>query len=140
MSGRRYRIVICKGPECGGQRGSEALHEVFRSAVEANQARDVEIAWQSCFGRCTQGPNVLVREIVDVKPASAISSVGLATMPAPRGTTALYSRMSPSEPERATTVIVQHVQGGQIVREYIERVGPAGIGPIDPLASRTKDR
>lgn len=139
MTASRFRIVICRGPECGGQRGSEALHDLFRSAIEANAVRDVELAWQSCFGRCTQGPNVLVREVVAPKPTdpAAFSSVGLATLPAPRGCTALYNRMDAS---RVVPVLVQHVQNGQIVREFIERVGPAGIGAADPVASRTKDR
>jgi len=142
MAARHYRIVICRGPECGGQRGSEALLDIFRSAVAANQARltaadtSVELAWQSCFGRCTQGPNVLVREVVTPRPGEpgAVSGVGLATLPAPRGTTALYNRMDAA---RALTVLVQHVAGGQIVRELIERVGPAGIALEGPVASRT---
>jgi hypothetical protein len=33
-------------------------------------------------------------------------------------------------------VVVKHVMGGQIVREYVER---PGIHPSDPVASRTKD-
>lgn len=134
---RKYRIVICRGPECGGQRGSEALHGVFASAIEANAARNVaELAWQSCFGRCTQGPNVLVREIVS-QPPGALTGVGFATMPAPRGTTALYNRFDAT---RVEPVITQHVLGGQIVREFIERVPAAGIALLDPVASRrTKD-
>ena len=137
MSDRKYRIVICRGPECGGQRGSEALHGVFVNAIAANGARDAaELAWQSCFGRCTQGPNILVREIVP-PPAGALTGVGFATLPAPRGTTALYNRFDAS---RVEPVITQHVLGGQIVREFIERVPAAGIALLDPVASkRTKD-
>ena len=56
-------------------------------------------------------------------------------MPAPRGTTALYNRFDAT---RVVPVITQHVLGGQIVREYIERV-PAGGIAIDPAASRTKE-
>lgn len=137
MSERKYRIVICRGPECGGQRGSEALHDVFVNAIAANNAREVtELAWQSCFGRCTQGPNILVREIVSPQPG-ALTGVGFATMPAPRGTTALYNRFDAT---RVEPVIQQHVLGGQIVREFIERVPAAGIALLDPVASRrTKD-
>ena len=136
MAERRYRIVICRGPECGGQRGSESLHAVFANAIEAKGARDtVELGWQSCFGRCTQGPNILVREIVSPQPG-ALTGVGFATLPAPRGTTALYNRFDAA---RVETVVTQHVLGGQIVREFIERVPAAGIALLDPLASRTKD-
>ena len=131
MLSRRYKIVICRGPECGDRRGSSALHQVFRSALDAHAARDrVELVWQSCFGRCTQGPNVLVREIVAQEPAG----FGFATLPGPRGATALYNRV---DPERVQRVVVQHVLGGQIVRELIER---PGIHPNDPVASTMKDR
>lgn len=130
-SPRRFKILICRGPECGDRRGSVALHEVFRSALEAHGARDrAELAWQSCFGRCTQGPNVLVREIVTEQPSLG---TGFATLPGPRGATALYNHMDAARVER---VVVQHVIGGQIVRELIER---PGILHSVPVGSRTKD-
>jgi (2Fe-2S) ferredoxin len=136
VTARRFRIVICRGPECGDRRGSAALHEVVRSAVEAHGAREsAELAWQSCFGRCTQGPNVLVRELVAPEPGG-VQGGGFATLPGPRGLTALYNRFDET---RAEPVVVQHILGGQIVREFIERPGPSGIGIVDPVASRTKD-
>jgi len=114
------------------------LHEVFRSALDAHAARTptwardhCEIGWQSCFGRCTQGPNVLVRELVaDTGPQ--IGS-GFATAPGPRGVTALYNRMDGVKVER---VVTQHVVGGQIVREFIER---PGILHSQPVGSKQKD-
>ena len=130
--GRRFKIVICRGPECGDRRGSAALHEVFRSALEAHAARErAELAWQSCFGRCTQGPNVLVRELVaDTAPSLG---TGFATAPGPRGATALYNRIDSTRVER---VVVLHVVGGQIVREFIER---PGILQSQPVGSSQKD-
>jgi len=136
VTARRFRIVICRGPECGDRRGSAALHDAFQSAIEAHGAREhAEVAWQSCFGRCTQGPNVLVREVVTPEAGGLIGG-GFATMPGPRGVTALYNRFVEA---RIVPVVVQHVLGGQIVRDFIERPGPAGIGAVDPVASRTKD-
>jgi (2Fe-2S) ferredoxin len=130
--GRRFKIVICRGPECGDRRGSAALHEVFRSALEAHAARDrAELAWQSCFGRCTQGPNVLVRELV-AETAPSLGT-GFATAPGPRGATALYNRIDSTRVER---VVVLHVVGGQIVREFIER---PGILQSQPVGSSQKD-
>jgi len=129
VAGRRYRIVICRGPECGDRRGSAILHEVFRSAVEAHGVRQrTEVAWQSCFGRCTQGPNVLVREILTAEPTLG---TGFATLPGPRGTTALYNRVDPVRCER---IVSQHVVEGQIVREFVER---PGIQVSEPVASTT---
>lgn len=87
--------------------------------------------WQSCFGRCTQGPNVLVREIVaDAQPGLGS---GFATLPGPRGVTALYNRMDAGRVER---VVIQHVIGGQVVREFVER---PGILHSHPVGSREKD-
>ena len=140
MPPRRFKIVICRGPECGDRRGSAVLHDAFRASLESCGVRDrVELSWQSCFGRCTQGPNVLVREIVAPEPGApggglgAITGGGFATLPGPRGATALYNRV---DSERVDRVITQQVGAGQIVREYIER---PGIHPNDPSAPRTKD-
>jgi (2Fe-2S) ferredoxin len=130
---RRFRIVICRGPECGDLRGSAVLQEAFACALDAHGVRDrAELVWQSCFGRCTQGPNVLVREVLTVEPPAL--GTGFATLPGPRGSTALYNRMDAARSER---VVAQHVVGGQIVRELIEP--PGGIRPIDPVASTLKD-
>lgn len=130
---RRFKIVICRGPECGDRHGSAALHEVFCSALAAHGAQEhTELVWQSCFGRCTQGPNVLVREILTGDAIPALGS-GFATLPGPRGITALYNRV---DTQRVAHVVAVHVMGGQIVREYIER---PGIHPSDPVAARTKD-
>jgi (2Fe-2S) ferredoxin len=130
---RRFKIVICRGPECGDRHGSAALHEVFCAALAAHGAQEhTELVWQSCFGRCTQGPNVLVREILTGDAVPALGS-GFATLPGPRGITALYNRV---DTKRVAHVVAEHVMGGQIVREYIER---PGIHPSDPVAARTKD-
>lgn len=89
-----------------------------------------ELVWQSCFGRCTKGPNVLVREIHTTEPSPAFGS-GFATLPGSRGVTALYNRM---DTHRAAHVVAKHVVGGQIVREYIE---PPDMGArsTDPKGS-----
>ncbi len=135
MAERRFRIVICRGPECGDRRGSAALHDQFRGVIDVRGAgASVELGWQSCFGRCTQGPNVLVRELVAAEPGAVIG-MGLATLPGPRGVTALYNRMTEA---RCEPVVVQHIQGGQIVRDFIERPGAAGIGQPNPVGSRIK--
>lgn len=109
------------------------LHDVFRSALVAHGAQEhTELMWQSCFGRCTQGPNVLVREILTSEAMPALGT-GFATLPGPRGTSALYNRV---DTQRVVHVVAEHVMRGQIVREYVER---PGIHPSDPVAVRTKD-
>lgn len=95
-----------------------------------------ELVWQSCFGRCTQGPNVLVREIVQA-PAPALGT-GFATPPGPRGgATALYNH---TDPERVERIVVEHIVGGRIVREFVERPGDPSAVQFSPSpASTTKD-
>lgn len=130
---RRFKIVICRGPECGDRRGSAVLHDAFRNVLEAHGAREhTELVWQSCFGRCTQGPNVLVREIITTGPVATLGS-GFATLPGPRGATALYNHV---DTQRVEHVVADHVVGGQIVREYVER---PGVHLSVPVAVRTKD-
>ena len=130
---RRLQIVICRGPECGGHRGSAALYDVFRSALALYSAQEhTELLWQSCFGRCTQGPNVLVREILNSNERESIPTLGsgFATVPGPRGATALYNRM---DTQRIEHVVAAHVMKGKILREYIER---PGVHPSDPVVVR----
>jgi hypothetical protein len=71
-----------------------------------------------------------VREIINETPALGS---GFATLPGPRGVTALYNRMDAQRIER---VVVQHVVGGQIVREFIER---PGMLHSQPVGTREKD-
>jgi (2Fe-2S) ferredoxin len=130
---RRFRVVICRGPECGDRRGSAALHDAFRASIDARGGvAGCELAWQSCFGRCTQGPNVLVRELVDAAPGALVGT-GFAALPGPRGLTALYNHVDAARAER---IVDEHVCNAQIVREFIER---PGIQPTDAVASRTKE-
>jgi (2Fe-2S) ferredoxin len=124
---RRFKIVICRGPECGDRRGSADLHDLFRDRLEAAGARDrADLMWQSCFGRCTQGPNVLVREVVTAQP---MLGTGFATAPGPRGVTALYNRIDET---RIARLVDEHVVRGQIVRDFIERPGMLQSVPVDP--------
>lgn len=131
LAQRWFKISICRGPECGDRRGSSALFDAFQSALQAAGSDNCEITWQSCFGRCTQGPNVLVREVVGAT-APEIGS-GFATPPGPRGATALYNRMDNS---RVRRVVAGHVVGGEIIREFIER---PGILYSQAVGSKEKD-
>ena len=116
LAARRYRILVCRGPECGDRRGSREIYDAFRILVaEAGLTEQCELGWQSCFGRCTQGPNCLVRELV---PAAAAPSRFLfATMPGPRGATALYNHLDAG---KVAEVVSEHVARGNIVRRLIE--------------------
>jgi (2Fe-2S) ferredoxin len=79
-------------------------------------AGQVELGWQSCFGRCTQGPNVLVQELAPERPGER--QFLLATMPRGRaGRSALYNGVA--EPDVAD-IVEQHIQRDQPVSRLIQ--------------------
>ena len=124
---RRYRIVVCRGPDCGDRRDSASVHAAFgRALAEAGLGARCELDWQSCFGRCSQGPNVLVREVV-----AAPIHRGLADLPprlggGPRAATALYNRVAPVH---AAEIVASHIGRGAVVRHLIE---PLAVPPAAP--------
>jgi (2Fe-2S) ferredoxin len=117
LVGRRFRILVCRGPECGERRGSAPIRDVFAHVLtRRGLTGEVDLGWQSCFGRCTQGPNVLVQELS--APRQGERQFLLATMPRGRaGRSALYNRVTPADVEE---IVVQHVQGDRPVSRLIE--------------------
>jgi len=60
---RKILVLVCRGPTCGDLRGSAAIHaELVRHVAAEGLAGDCILDWQSCFGQCQKGPNVLYRE------------------------------------------------------------------------------
>ncbi len=109
-------MLVCRGPECGDKRNSRAIHEAFRRVLMIRGLADrVDLGWQSCFGRCTQGPNCLVQELLPAAPPPRFT---LAALPPPRGSrAALYNGMTESD---VLEVIERHVAGGELVRRLIQ--------------------
>jgi (2Fe-2S) ferredoxin len=116
LPSRRFRILVCRGPECGDRRESRGVYDAFRAALAGGFESSCELGWQSCFGRCTQGPNVLVREVVSEAPPPRFA---LATMPTagPRGVTALYNHVDAA---RVTEIVAEHIGRGVVVRRFVE--------------------
>ncbi|HET6612937.1 MAG TPA: hypothetical protein VFG83_13145 [Kofleriaceae bacterium] len=88
----------------------------MRDALCARRLEDrVELGWQSCFGRCTRGPNVLIGE--QLSPPPTMMRRSLAT-PAPRrARAALYNHVTPRDcPE----LIDEHIIAGRPVARLIE--------------------
>ena len=112
---RRYRIVVCRGPECGDRRGSRDLHAAFSAALARRGAEaKADLAWQSCFGRCSQGPNVLVR----LAPPRE-ERFQLAVMPSgPGQNVGFYTGLRPEDTQR---IVDEHVIGGRVVRDLVMR-------------------
>lgn len=116
----RYRVIVCRGPECGERRGSAALRPAFvAEAVKQGMGDHVDLEWQSCFGRCSQGPNVLVRAAVvrDHMVTVAAAPIGA------RANAALYSAVTERDVPR---ILAEHVGGGRIVTDLVIRPGTTG--------------
>src|SRR5262245_31888852 len=98
---RRLRILVCRGPDCGDKRNSAAVHAAFVERLKTLPA-EVEVAldWQSCFGRCQRGPNVMVREVKEGEDAFFRSFLTHAPG------AALYNAVTPRDVER---IVGEHV-------------------------------
>lgn len=116
----RYRVIICRGPECGERRGSEALRAAFAAeAVRQDLAEQVDLEWQSCFGRCSQGPNVLVRAEISRGHMVTVAASPIGA----RANAALYSSVAERDIAR---IVREHVGCGRIVNELVTRlISPA---------------
>jgi (2Fe-2S) ferredoxin len=114
VSNRRLKILVCRGPECGDRRGSAAVHAALAVALagEKVDGAEVQLDWQSCFGKCQRGVNVLVREL---RPGEdAFFGTFLAMGPG----AVLYNGVKPAEVER---IVKEHVVGGKVVLEFKNR-------------------
>ena len=132
----------CRGRDGGDRRDSASGHAALTRAVaDAGLGAVCELDWQSCFGRCSQGPNVLVREVV-----AAPIRRGLADLPqrlggGPRAATALYNHVSPVH---AAEIVASHIGRGAVVRHLIEPLVAASPAappprPAEPTAPEVRE-
>lgn len=112
----KYRVRICRGPTCGDERNSDAVAEAFQRVLAEAQEAEVEVCWQSCYGRCRKGPNVLVRALVDRPP---VRNFSVATPPPSSGGPAtMYNYVTPAD---VVDIVHGHLATGRPVRGLIER-------------------
>jgi sirohydrochlorin cobaltochelatase len=135
LAARKFRILVCRGPECGDTRGSQAIYDAFAECLRRRCLQEhVSLGWQSCFGRCTQGPNVLVQELAAPRPGAR--QFLLATMPVGRaGKSALYSGVCPTDAE---DIIENHVMGDRLVSRLIETPARSAPGYSAPASATTR--
>lgn len=114
---RRFKILVCRGPECGDKRDSAALHAQLVTQLRAAPLpqAEVEVGWQSCFGHCTRGPNLLVRE---VRPGE--DALRLAMMPTLAPGAVLYHGVRPQDIRR---IIQEHLKSGRVLVELTGKTG-----------------
>jgi (2Fe-2S) ferredoxin len=115
---KRYRLAVCKGSDCR-RGGSEAVFQAVRQAVAERrlQAR-CEVVRGGCYGLCHLGPNVVVREDTGRKK-DPFSPEDYQLM-GWEGEVH-YGHMTP---ERVQRVVEEHVEGGQLVAEFIPGAEP----------------
>lgn len=115
---RRFKILVCRGPDCGDKRNSAAIHRALLqgAATEAPDA-EADIGWHSCFGQCTNGPNVLVRE---VRPGE--NALRLSLMPTMAPGAVLYYGVQEADAPR---ILREHLQSGRVLTDLTrKKLGP----------------
>ena len=100
---RRLTVMVCRGPTCGERRNSGALHARLEQLIaERGLGARVTLAWETCFGHCLRGPNVLVYDTDEVRGWQVYAGLD-----APSA--ALYNRVEVEELER---MLEKHLAGG----------------------------
>ena len=73
---KRYQVLFCDGPSCGGCYGSGDLKEEFLPLLtRLGAGQRVSVIDYTCFGRCSDGPNLLVRELPPEQASDAEPSI-----------------------------------------------------------------
>ena len=114
MSIRRLQILVCDGPSCGITHESDQLveHIEARLAADASLNGRVFVTNLTCFGRCDEGPNLLIRPLGDGEDAHEEPEFELLD-----GVEGLYIGMDEARVDR---VLTEHCGGGTPIREWVE--------------------
>ena len=116
--GKKYQILVCRGPDCGDRLHSADVHAAFENELKVCdlQGNEASLGLYSCFGRCRKGPNVLVRE---VRPNENSRMIML--MPTAGAGSFLYHAVKPDEARR---IVLEHVAAGRPLVEWTRRLPP----------------
>lgn len=114
VTSTRFQILVCDGPSCGVCHGSEVLRDHIASRIDAEPAlRDrVFVTNLTCFGRCDDGPNLLVRPLgpdEDGEQEPGISEI--------EGVRGLYLG---NDQERIDRILDEHCTSGQAIEDWVE--------------------
>jgi (2Fe-2S) ferredoxin len=110
----RFQILVCDGPSCGVCHGSEALREHIARRLDAEpqlQGR-VFVTNLTCFGRCDDGPNLLVRVLgadQDGEQEPSIEDI--------EGVRGLYLG---NDVKRIDRILDEHCTMGQPIEDWVE--------------------
>jgi (2Fe-2S) ferredoxin len=109
LHGTRYRLSVCKGPDCR-RNGSDGVYAKAQDTLAKCKLTDTCEAYRGgCYGLCHLGPNVVVR--VDTgRPRDFLSREDFQLMGWPGEVH--YSAMTP---EKMQLVVEQHIGQGKPV-------------------------
>lgn len=110
----RFKVLVCRGPHCS-RRGSHPLMEELVSAIQRGRVPGIRLGWQSCFGRCTQGPNVLVQTARDDRGEPTFV---LAPPPSRGRRACMYNHVQVRD---IAEIVSSHLHGGTRVRRLIQK-------------------
>jgi (2Fe-2S) ferredoxin len=110
----RFQILVCDGPSCGVCHDSEALrdHIARRLAAEPQLHDRVFVTNLTCFGRCDDGPNLMVRPLgpdSDGEQEPSIEDI--------EGVRGLYLR---NDKKRIDRILDEHCMTGQPIEAWVE--------------------
>ncbi|MDQ3264651.1 MAG: NAD(P)H-dependent oxidoreductase subunit E [Myxococcota bacterium] len=113
MTTKKYRLSVCKGPDCKGN-GSDAVFKAAQEAlVEAGLGARCSLGRGGCYGLCHLGANVIVREDTG-RPKDPFSREDFQLM-GWEGETH-YGAMTP---QRVRQVIAEHIGGDRVVTPLV---------------------
>jgi (2Fe-2S) ferredoxin len=114
MTGKRFQILVCDGPSCGVCHGSERLveHIVARVGADAGLRDRVDVCNLTCFGRCDDGPNMLVRALAEGEEGSVEPAIERL-----EGVRGLYLGMTESKIDR---MLDEHCGEDRAIAEWVE--------------------
>jgi (2Fe-2S) ferredoxin len=110
----RFQILVCDGPSCGVCHGSEALREHIARRIDADprlQGR-VFVTNLTCFGRCDDGPNLMVRPLDSDQDGE--QEPGIEDLEGVRG---LYLG---NDVQRIDRILEEHCTTGQAIAAWVE--------------------
>ena len=114
MAKPRLQILICDGPSCGLCFGSEALldHAQARIAASESMRGRVHAIPFTCFGRCDEGPNMMVRTLADGEDPEDEPDID-----AMDGVLGLYLG---NDQARLDRILDEHCETGEAIAEWAE--------------------
>ena len=109
-----FQILLCDGPSCGLCHDSASLKDQLEEVVASNDALTGRVAVRdyTCFGRCGEGPNMLVREVVDAKQLHVEPSVRELD-----GVEGFYTDLDEA---RCKKIMEEHCAAGKPVGDWVE--------------------